>query len=356
VLAIAAAGMVMTATLAACSDSDGGSNDSGGAQIGVILPDSKSSQRWAKDATYFREAFAALKVPALVQAAGGDPERFVAIGDEMINSGVKVLIIANLDSLSGKAVLDRAGAEGIKTIDYDRLTLNGGADYYVSFDNERIGELQGYGLTKCLRLRNAVNPMVAELNGAPSDGNAIFLKNGYDFVLQGQYDSGAFRKGPDQFVPDWTAEQGRQVFEQMLKQQPKIDAVVAANDDIAGAVIDVLKKNKLNGRVPVTGQDATVEGLRNVLAGDQCLTIYKRYRSEAYTAASLGAKLYRGETPKVGGELKDPESGEFIPFADIPPVPIEAEQVKDVVAEGFVSKEELCEGDYQALCARYEVE
>ncbi|WP_239163100.1 sugar ABC transporter substrate-binding protein [Paractinoplanes rishiriensis] len=347
---------MIVSSLAACGSDESGDGGPSNPRVGLILPDAKSSQRWAKEPRYFRAAFAALGVPVEIQNAGGDPANFVRIGEEMINNGVKVLIIANLDSISGKAVLNRAAENDIPTIDYDRLTLNGGADYYVSFDNERIGELQGYGLTKCLRVNNAVNPMVASLNGSPTDGNATILKEGYDFVLQSRFDNGEYRRGPDQFVPDWDAAQAQQVFEQMFKQQPKINAVLAANDDIAGAVIKVLKKNKLNGKVPVTGQDATLEGLRNVLSGDQCLTIYKRVEPEAYTAASLAAKLFKGETPKVGAKLQDPESGEFIPFASIPPVPIEAEQVKDVVAEGVISKKELCTGVYVALCKEYGVE
>jgi D-xylose transport system substrate-binding protein len=353
ILALVAVGVLTTGAMAACGDSDKSGSESD-ARIGVIFPE--DSARWKKDETYFSEAFASLRVPFRMENARGVPSEFVSLGNKLIDSGVRVLVVANLDSPSGKAVLDRARAEKILTIDYDRLTVNGGADYVVSFDNERIGELQGYGLTKCLRLRNAVSPMVAELNGSPTDGNATFLKEGYDFVLGSKFDSGEYRKGPDQFVPNWTARDGRIIFEQMLKQQSNIGAVLAANDDIAGAVIAVLKKYKMNGRVPVTGQDATVEGLRNVLAGDQCLTIYKRVKSEAYTAAALAAKLFRGDRPPVGGELQDPESGAYLPFASIPPVAIEAEQVKDVVAEGLVTKEELCIDAYAALCKKYEVQ
>jgi D-xylose transport system substrate-binding protein len=197
--------------------------------------------------------------------------------------------------------------------------------------------------------------MVAELNGAPGDSNAMFLKSGYDFVLQTLYDSEEFIKGPDQFVDDWAAGPAREVFEQMLRQQPKINGVLAANDDIAGAVIAVLRKHQLNGKVPVTGEGATIGGLRNVLSGDQCLTFYKNTKSVVYTAASLASKLLKGETPKVGDEVSDPESGRTIPFSSLPPVTIEADQVKDLVADGTVKKADLCTGAYVALCARYGV-
>jgi D-xylose transport system substrate-binding protein len=355
ILPIAAAALLLIGTAGCSGSSRPDRGGSGGDRVGVILPDGDSSQRWSKDATYFKEAFASLGVRVEVQNAGGDPGVFTRLGDEMVDNGVKVLIIANVDSYSGKAVLEKAASKKIPTIDYDRFTINGGADYYVSFDDERIGQLQGYGLSKCLRLKNTKNPMVAELNGSPLDGNATFLKNGYDWLLQSRYDSGDWRKGPDQFVPGGNADQGRQVFEQMLRQQPKIDAVLAANDDIAGAVIEILKKDKRNGVVPVTGQGATVQGLRNVLSGDQCLTIYKQLKPEAYTAASVAAKLFKGEKPTVGGTIQDPESGASIPFANIPPIPVEAEQVKDVVADGSVTKKELCTGAYAALCEQYGV-
>ena len=114
-----------------------------------------------------------------------------------------MLLIVNLDSGTGKAVIDKAKAQGVGVIDYDRLTLNGGASYYVSFDNEAVGKLQGEGLVKCLTDMGAKNPVVAELNGSPTDNNATLFKNGYDSVLKPKYDSKDFTKGPDQSVPEW---------------------------------------------------------------------------------------------------------------------------------------------------------
>jgi D-xylose transport system substrate-binding protein len=348
-LAIAATGVMVTATLAACGGNSDSDNDrAGDARVGVILPDTKN-------AAYFKAAFAAARVPAEIRSSGGDPAEFERIGNEMIGGGVRVLIVTSVDSASGKAVLDKAGREKIPTIDFDRLTVDGGADYFVSFDSERIGELQGYGLTRCLQQKKMSNPMVAELNGAPDDSNATFSKNGYDRILQPRFDSSEYRKGPDQFVPGWSGDQAHQVFQQMLDQQPRINAVLAANDDLAAAVIKILRKKGLNGKVPVTGQDATVEGLRNVLTGDQCMTIYKRTEPEAYTAANLAVKLLKGEQPTVGDQIKDPVSGAELPYAKLPPISIEASDVKDVVADGYVSKKELCTGIYLALCNRYGV-
>ena len=249
-LAFAAVGLMATATMTACDDSGNADDSSSGSsnagsgssrkdpRVGVILPDTESSNRWRdEDPKYLKAAFEASKVSYEIQNAQGDRAKFQQIADGMLNSGVKVLIIANLDSASGKAVLAKAREKKVATIDYDRLTLNGGADYYVSFDNVKVGELQAYGLSKCLETKGARNPIVAQLNGSPSDNNATLFKQGYDGLLDQKYDTAAFTKGPDQWVPDWDNDEAGKIFEQMLKQTPQIGGVLAANDGIGNAVI-----------------------------------------------------------------------------------------------------------------------
>jgi D-xylose transport system substrate-binding protein len=259
-------------------------------------------------------------------------------------------MIVNLDSASGKVVLDKAKAAGVRTIDYDRLTLNGGADYYVSFDNREVGRLQGQALIDCLAEKGYENPVVAELNGSPTDNNATEFKIGYDEKLQPKYDAAEFTKGPDQSVPDWKNEEGAAIFGQMLDQQPRIRGVLAANDGLAGAVISVLKKRKLNGKVPVTGQDATVEGLRNILTGDQCMTVYKAIRPEAQQAAELAVALFRGESPKAPDQQKDAESGAYVPFVKLKPQLITRDTIGLVIKDGFVERAVLCKGRFARLC------
>jgi D-xylose transport system substrate-binding protein len=364
-LALTAVGLLATAAMTACDDSDqtsdagsgnGSDGGSGKARVGVILPDTKSSQRWGTDDPKFlKAAFDAAGVPVEIQNAQGDRANFQKIGDQMINSGAKVLIIANLDSDTGKAVIDKARAKKVPVIDYDRLTLNGGADYYVSFDNEQVGRLQGQGLSNCLTEMKADNPVVAELNGSPTDNNATLFKKGYDEILQPKYDDASYTKGPDQSVPDWDNDEGGKIFEQMLSQQPRIKGVLAANDGLGGAVIKVLRKKGLNGQVPVTGQDATVEGLQNLLTGDQCVTIYKAIKPEAEAAANLAVQLFKGQRPTADGQIKDPESGAYVPFVSLDPVSIDVTKVKDVVADGFVTKKQLCTGKYASLCNKYDV-
>ena len=320
--------------------------------VGVILPDSASAVRWeSADRKYLQEAFQRAGIKADIQNAQGSTQTFQTLAEQMITNGVTILMIVNLDSGSGKAVLDRAKAAGVGTIDYDRLTLNGGADYYVSFDNEAVGKLQGEGLVKCLTEKGVQKPVVAYLNGSPTDNNATLFKNGYDGVLKPKFDSKEYTKVADDPVPAWDNAQAATIFEQqMTKAGGKIDGVLAANDGLGNAAISVLKKNKLNGKVPVTGQDATKEGLQNILAGDQCMTVYKAVKKEADAAAELAIALAKGEKKDTGQTVKDPEGNRDVPAVLLEPKAIYKDNVKDVVADGYVTKEELCTGAFAKLC------
>ena len=364
-LALVAVVLLATAGTAGCTKA--GANGAGGgsagtAKIGVILPDTTSSPRWTTyDPAILQRSFDDAKVPVSIENAHGDKARFAQLADQMIEGGVKVLMIVSLDPDSGTAVLKKARDAGIKTIDYDRLTLGGGADYHVSFDNVQAGMLLGNGLLDCLRAQNAANPVVAELNGPATDNNATLFKRGYDAMLQPRYDDATFTKGPDQAVPGWNEAEAASIFEQMLDQQPKIRGVLAANDVLARAVIGVLRERGQNGKVPVTGQDASIEGLRNILTGDQCMTVYRAVRPEAQAAANLAIDLYHGwkPTPQSLGlpkgteltKLKDPVSGAYIPFVGLAPQLITASNMQALINDSFVLASELCGGQpYARLC------
>lgn len=364
--ALAVVGVLTMGSMVACSD-DKGSDDSaanaagatgsgnGSGKVGVILPDETSSQRWkSDDPKFLKAAFQAADVPADIENAKGDKAQFVSIAESMIASGAKVLVIASLDAASGKTVIDKAKAAHIPVIDYDRQTLNGGAEYYVSFNNVTVGQLQGRGLEKCLSKNTyALPPVVADLNGSPTDNNATQFKTGYESVLQPKYDAGTYRKGPDQSVVDWNAPAGGIIFEQMMNQtNNQIDGVVAANDGLADAAISVLKKDHLNGKVPVTGQDATVVGLQHILAGDQCMTVYKPIKKEAEAAADLAVKLFKGQkNVAMNDKVKDPVSGAYIPSQLLPPVSITKANVDVPIADGFAKKSDVCKGEFAQYCA-----
>jgi D-xylose transport system substrate-binding protein len=356
--AVAAVGLLATVSMAACGNDKGsdsgstGGTKSGGKQVGIILPDTKSSQRWGTDdPKYLKAAFDAAGVTFDMQNAQGDKQQFQTIADSMIAEGVKVLITVNLDSGTGAAVLAKAKQAGIATIDYDRLTLGGGANYYVSFDNVKVGQLQGQGLVDCLTAKKYTKPVVAELNGSPTDNNATLFAQGYDSVLNPKYADGTFTKGPNQSVPDWDNAQGGTIFEQMLTQNKQIKGVLAANDGLGNAAIEVLKKQHLNGQVPVTGQDATVQGLQNILAGDQCMTVYKAIKKEADAASGLAIALAKGEKPTTAtGTTTDPQSKATIPSVLLDPEAVTATNIKDVIADGFVTKDAICTAALAKAC------
>jgi D-xylose transport system substrate-binding protein len=356
IIMLAAVGLLTTGSLAACSDGPAARTTP---KIGVILPDSTTSKRWEEaDRKYLKAAFEAAGVPSDIQNAEGDRGRFRSIADKMIDDGVNVLMIVNLDSVTGKAVLDKAAAAGVATVDYDRLTLNGGAQYYVSFDNRAVGNLQGKGLEKCLdeQVPRKVKPVIAELHGSPTDNNATLYRRGYDSVLEERYYSGTDRyvQGPDQPVQDWDNELAGDIFAQMLSQtRNRIDGVLAANDGLANAVIDELRKLKRNGKVPVTGQDATVQGLQHILTGDQCMTVFKDNKEEAIAAADLAVSLAKRQPKPAPTTIKDTESGYHVPAVLLQPKAIFKDNVKDVIAAGYVTKKELCTADYVQLCAQH---
>jgi D-xylose transport system substrate-binding protein len=204
---------------------------------------------------------------------------------------------------------------------------------------------------KCLAAQNKTKPTVAYLNGSPTDNNATLFKQGYDGVIKAKFDAGEYNKGPDQSVPDWDNAQAQTMFEQMFTTSGgKIDGVLAANDGLGNSVINVLKKNNLNGKVPVTGQDATVQGLQNILNGDQCMTVYKAIKKEADAAAELAIALAKGEKKDTGKTVKDTESNRDVPAVLLEPQSITKENVKAVVDDGYVTKAELCSGAFAAKC------
>ncbi|GID91795.1 sugar ABC transporter substrate-binding protein [Amorphoplanes digitatis] len=352
-VAVATAGLLTLGGLAGCDDDDAATASGGVGKVGVILPDTTTSQRWGSDdPKLLKAAFEAADVPVDIRNAQGDVANFAKIADEMIAGGAKVLMIVSLDSVSGRAVLEKAKAAGVKTIDYDRLTLNGGADYHVSFDNVEVGRLQGQGLVKCLKAKGVQNPRIVYLNGAPTDNNATLFREGYDEILQAKYDEGTYLKGPEQSVPRWNNDDGRFIFEQMWSQtEGKIDGVLAANDGLGNAAITVLKRERVNGTIPVTGQDAETQGLQNILAGDQCMTVYKPIKKEADAAAKLAISLFRGErATDADSRVKDPESGGYVDAVLLKPTAIFKKDVGKVIADGFVSRRTVCTGAYAAFC------
>ena len=255
----------------------------------------------------------------------------------------------NLDSGSGAAIAANAKSQDVKVIDYDRLTLDTDAtDYYVSFDNEKVGELQGQGLVDCLG--DKPDAQVAVLNGSPTDNNATLFKNGYDSVINPKFDSGDWTEVDDQSVPDWDNQQALTIFEQMLqKADNKIDGVLAANDGLGNAAISAIKQRKLP-QIPVTGQDATLEGIQNIVNGDQCMTVYKAIEKEAQAAADLAIALANGKTPQADTVPIDNGTKE-VPSVLLDPVPVTKDNIGEYIGNpDYPTKEDICAGKLAPKC------
>jgi D-xylose transport system substrate-binding protein len=356
-LVLGAAMLALAVPVAACGDDEGGGGGGGGGgeksagKVAVLLPDSKSSVRWETvDRPFLKKAFDAAGVESEIQNAEGDKSTQQQQAEQAITNGAKVLLLVNLDSGSGAAIAANAKSQDVKVIDYDRLTLKGDSDYYVSFDNEKVGQLQGQGLVDCLGDKKGA--AVAELNGSPTDNNATLFKKGYDSVLNPKFQDGTYQKVADQSVPDWDNQKALTIFEQMLqKASNKIDGVLAANDGLGNAAISALKQRKLP-QIPVTGQDATLQGIQNIVAGDQCMTVYKAIKKETDAAAALAISLLKGETPsdvtaKVNNENRD------VPAILLEPVAVTKDNIKDYLGEAdFPKKEEICAGKLAADCKK----
>jgi D-xylose transport system substrate-binding protein len=353
-LAVSACGAnTSSGTGGSTTESNAGSGT--GAKVGVILPETASSARWEGFDKPLLEA--ALKAEGLspdIQNAQGDVQKFSTLADGMINAGVKVLIIATPNSEVGASVAKKAQAQGIQVIDYDRLNTGGSSSYYVSFDNVKVGELQGQGLADAMKAAPQ-GANVIEIEGAPTDNNATLFTQGQKKVLQPLYDSGKLKLVQSQPIDNWDNQKGGQVFEQILTSNGgKVDGVVAANDGLAGAVITILKKVGLNGKVPVTGQDATPDGLQAVLRGDQYMTVFKPIKDEAEAAAKLAGALAKGDTAAAdalaSGSTDDSKGNRKVKSVLLSAQLITKDKVKSVVDAGFVKVSDICVADTQAAC------
>jgi D-xylose transport system substrate-binding protein len=345
--ALAGAAAVM---LAGCSGSSGGGtpSDSGAAEAGracVILPDAASSPRWENfDHKYLQEGLEAAGFETDIQNAQGDVNKYSTIADQQMTKGCGVMLLVDYQG-AAEAVASKAKAEGIPVIAYDRPFT--GADYYVSFDNVKVGEMEGQTVLDGLKAagKDPASAVVVYMGGDPTDGNAKMFHDGAASVLE------AAGVKPAAEPPGvWDQAKSQTNFEQALTSLGgKVDGVWVANDTNAAGVIKVLQDNNLKG-VAVSGQDANVAGLQNILLGWQTATVYKPVKDEATAAVDTAVALLKGETPEAGAKLDD-----GTPYIQVTPILVGPDQVKDVVAAGDAAYEDVCTPDVAAACEQYGV-
>jgi D-xylose transport system substrate-binding protein len=336
-------------TAAASARVDSRSAGSASIQACALLPDTKSSTRYTLfDAPYLKAAFRKAGVSASVLNAHADPQKQRSQAEQCLAQGAKVILLDQLTPASGISITNLAVGRGAKVIDYDRLVVGSKASYYVSFDNVKVGKLQGRGLVSALRANGnySKKPTIAELNGDIKDNNAKLFKSGYDSILNPLYKSGTFKKATagDQWT-DWDPIKGRRIFDQILARNGNnVKGTLAANDGLAGAVIASLKAHGLKP-IPLTGQDATPTGAQFILAGWQSGTVYKSVRKEANAAAAAAIAIIKGKkVPGVNGSVSGTKS------ILLTPIWITKANYKILFKEGFLKRSQVCNGEYAKYC------
>jgi D-xylose transport system substrate-binding protein len=317
-------------------------------QVCVLLPDTKSSVRWVQfDAPDFAKALKKAGVTYSITNALNDPQKMVAQADSCLSRGAKVAIVTDIAAGTSIAIEKKFAKAGGSSIDYDRQVVGGIAKVYVSFDGKAVGKAQANGILKPLKGKS--KPVVAELWGGPTDQNAFWFKSGNDAVLNPLFKSGKISKGPQQFVPDWLATNAGPIFTQMLlKTGNKIDGAIAANDNIAGAVVAILKAKHLKP-IALSGQDATAQGVQNIISGWQTMTVYKYVPDEVNAATKAAVALLKHKKiPGVNGFRKNGSKKE--PTVQIPVISITKANYTRLFKDKFLKKSEVCVGEYAKYC------
>lgn len=333
----------------------------GEGSIWVLLPDSASSARWeTDDRRFFTEAFEEAGLAAgedfEIVNAEGDAAQQQRQAEQAIASGASVLVMVNLDSGSGSAIIAQARDAGVKVVDYDRLTVEGeGADVYVSFDNVEVGRTMAEELEPEIDALEVETPRVVMLNGGPTDNNASLFKEGYNETVSAKVEAGEWELAADEDVPEWDNQEALRIFENILAREGNdVDATFAANDGLASSVVSALKSAGVDP-IPLSGQDATTAGLQNIISGWQTMTVYKPIRAEAFAGAQAALALRAGEdVTGLEGDFTVTtinNGTNDLPFIALTPIGVTADNIADtVVADGFRTWEEICTGEFEEFC------
>jgi D-xylose transport system substrate-binding protein len=299
------------------------------------------------DPKYIGQALKKAKVTYSITNALNDPQKMVSQADSCLSRGAKVAIVTDIAQGTSIAIEKKFAKAGGKSIDYDRQVVGGVAKVYVTFDGTAVGAAQANGILKALKGKS--KPTVAELWGGPTDQNAFWFKSGNDKVLNPKFKNGSITKGPQQFVPDWLATNAGPIFTQMLlKTGNKIDGAIAANDNIAGAVVAILKAKHLDP-IALSGQDATPQGVQNIISGWQTMTVYKYVPNEANAAAAAAvALLKKKKIPGINGFRKNGSRKE--PTVALPVISITKANYTRLFKDKFLKKSDVCVGEFAQFC------
>jgi D-xylose transport system substrate-binding protein len=335
---------------------EGGSAEGGGGEsfkIALLLPENETPRYESDDRPDFEKALEEQcpECEVLYFNAGGDVEKQQSQGEAALTQGADVLVLDPEDAKSAASIVEKAHAEGVPVVSYDRLLEESEVGAYVSFNNVKVGELQAETLSKKLKEIGSPKGPIIMINGDPADPNAALFKEG----AHTGFEASGVEIAKEYDTPEWSAENAQKEAQQAITALGNngFAAIYAANDETGGGAIAAMKGAGINPEEkPVTGQDATVAGLQRILTGEQFMTVYKEIEPEAKIAAELALILARGEEVPQSMITEMVDNGKTeVPSVLLEPIAVTKDNVKStVVADGFVETSELCEGIYASAC------
>jgi len=349
IVTILLAGALLTLACGGSSSSSGSSGGTSAKKIALLLPESKTARYESKDRPLFTAKLMALcpNCQVLYSNANQDAAQQQSQAEAALTNGANVLVLDAVDGAAAAAIAVKAKAAKVPVVSYDRLiTGTDAVSYYVSFDNAKVGQLQGQALLTALN--GKANASIVMINGAPTDNNAKLFKQGAHSVLDGKV---TIAKEYD--TPDWSPDKAQTEMQQALTAiNNKLDGVYAANDGTGGGAIAAMKAAGVKPLPPVTGQDAELAAIQRIVTGDQYMTVYKGIKAEAEAAAQLAFTLSQGKTPDTASVNGKTNNGTIdVPSVLLVPVAVTKANIKDtVIADGFWTKTDICTADFAAAC------
>lgn len=304
-------------------------------KIGMSIDDLRL-ERWQKDRDIFKKAAEELGAEIIVVSANGDSQKQLTDAENLLSQGIDVLVVIPNNGEVMAPIVDEAHKAGVKVLAYDRLITNSDVDFYISFDNVKVGELQAEAIVK-----QAPKGNYFLMGGSPTDNNARLFREGQMKVLKPLIDSGDIKVVGDQWVKDWLPEEALKIMENALTaNNNKIDAVVASNDSTAGGAIQALNAQGLAGKVPISGQDADLAGVKRIVEGTQTVTVYKPIKVLAETAAEIAVKLARNEEIESNGITNNGKID--VKSFLLAPIAVTKENVKEtIIKDGFQKESDV---------------
>jgi D-xylose transport system substrate-binding protein len=359
------AAAALTFGVAACGDDDNDSGSGSGSgtaastsgggsakKIALLLPESKTARYESQDRPNFERKLKELCADCeiIYSNADQDAAKQQQQAEAALTQGANVLVLDPVDGASAGSIVARAKQSKVPVISYDRLILDTDLDYYISFDNEQVGKLQGTALVDKLK-EDGKSGSIVMINGAPTDNNAKLFKQGAHSVI----DDSGLKVAKEYDTPDWSPDKAQSEMEQAITAVGKngFVGVYAANDGTAGGAIAAMKSNGVDPKkIPITGQDAELAGIQRIVAGEQYMTVYKAIKAEAEAAAQLAYDLSQGKTPDAATVNGKTDNGKMeVPSVLLKPVSVTVDNINDtIIKDGFWKASEICTGRFAAGC------